>query len=181
MTDRSRRITSGALALLAAFAVGWLIAKSLTAPTSASVRIAAPHDAFVGDPIPLDATNSFSVWDMHLHVDPTARIGAWQVRLALEDAEVAGLEGGAPPFAAPPRYDPSALATGTLVIASIAPTPHHMAPPRVEATGDHHVATLHLHASGDAAASATLTVEAVAAIDGTPLVARASLIRRTRP
>jgi len=198
---RHGAIAPMAFTLLAAFAVGWLLARSVTAPLAAhspaeaTVEIAAPASGApttfaLGDPArPGRPASGFSTWELHVEhldraelVDPDS-LAAWQIRVRLAGAKAVGLEGGSSPrFREPPHYDPAALVDGALVLAAFSTEPmaRHPVDDRESTV---HVATLHLQleASTDAIVGPTaeLLVEAAAGRDGTPLNIRATLLRST--
>ena len=114
----------------------------------------------------------FGAWDLVLDVDARP-VAAWQAEIDLPGAEVVGVEGGVEPFDAPAYYDPAALASGRLVLASF--STRGALPP-----GEHRVATLHLMEL-DAAASPAATLTVAADADGIPTTASIRLVPGSAP
>jgi hypothetical protein len=98
-----------------------------------------------------------------------APLAAYQVEVTVEgDAMIVGVEGGdVPAFAAPPHYDPRALAGGRIIIADLDVGTDL---PR----GRTRVATLHMRESG-APPTYHATLQAAADADGTPIPATVRL------
>jgi hypothetical protein len=94
-----------------------------------------------------------------------APLAAYQVEVNVDgDAMIVGVEGGdTAAFAAPPHYDPRALAGGRIIIADLDVGTDL---PR----GRTHVATLHMRETG-APPTYRVTLQAAAAADGTPIPA----------
>lgn len=74
-------------------------------------------------------------------------IAAYQLEITVVrgEASFVGIEGGAPPFHAPPSYDPEALSDTRIIVAAFDTTA--VLPP-----GTHRVATLHVRELGPGAA-----------------------------
>ena len=106
-----------------------------------------------------------------VYIDSGERpLAAYQVEVTVEgEAMIVGVEGGdVPAFAAPPHYDPRALAGGRIIIADLDvgdDLPH----------GRTRVATLHMREAG-APPQYRATVQAAGGADGQPIPVTVTLV-----
>lgn len=114
----------------------------------------------------------FVAYDLFIET-AAAPLAAWQVEIEdkARTATIIGLEGGAKGvFVDAPTYDPEALMTGRIIIASFSTAGAEALP-----TGRTRVATLHLRVRANGEPDFNVELAAVATIDGRPLRANVSL------
>ncbi len=143
-----------------------------TIPVAWALTTGAIAHAQSSENVPDERAQRFVTFDLYIET-ASAPLAAWQVEIRDRTgaATIVGLEGGsAGAFNEPPTYDPAALTTGRIIVASFSTDSAEQLP-----TGRIRVATLHVHVRGNAAPEFDVELTAVATVDGRPLRASVSL------